>query len=71
MFTFYRHEVVDVHREALCVFARLSASSDVGRRAIIDADGLPEINRLLLSSDPQVREYASITLDNLSRTVDC
>ena len=71
MFTFYRHEVVDVHREALRLLAKLSASSEVGRRAIIDADGLPEINRLLLSSDPRVRDYASITLDNLNRTVDC
>ena len=62
---------MDVHRHALQVLASLSASSDVGRRAIIDADGLPEINRLLLSYDPRVHEYASITLDNLSRTVDC
>jgi len=71
MLTFYRHEIMDVHHHALRVLASLSASSDIGRHAIIDADGLPEINRLLLSSDPQVHEYASITLDYLSRTVDC
>jgi len=66
MFTFYRHEVVDVHREALGALADLAFSSEVGRRAVVDADALPESVRLLSSSDPRVLEYASMTLGNIA-----
>ena len=64
--SFYRHEVVDVHREALRALANLSYDSEVGRRAIVDADALPEFVRLLSSSDPQVLEYASMALANIA-----
>ena len=67
MFTFDRHEVVDVHREALSVFTHLSCDSEVGRQAIVDADALPEFVRLLSSSDPRVLEYASMALNNIAR----
>ena len=67
MFTFYRHEVVDVHREALGALADLAFSSEVGRRAVVDADALPESVRLLSSSDPRVLEYASKALINIAR----
>ena len=66
MFTFYRHEVVDVHRAALGAFVNLSCDSEVGRRAIVDADALPEFVRLLSSSDPQVLKRASKTLNNIA-----
>ena len=71
MFTFYRHEIVDVYRAALHALTNLSANSEVGQRATIEADGFQQINCLLLSSDPLVRKYASTTLDNVTRTVDC
>ena len=66
MFTFYRHEVVYVHREALRALANLSYDSEVRQRAIVDADALPEFVRLLSSSDPRVLEYASMALNNIT-----
>jgi Armadillo/beta-catenin-like repeat len=60
------HEVVDVHCEALGVLINLSCDSEVGRRAIVDADALPEFVRLLSSSDPRVLQYASMVLNNIS-----
>ena len=66
MFTFYRHEVVDVHGPALCAFVSLSYGSEVAKHAIVDADALPEFVRLLSSSDPQVLEYASMALGNIA-----
>ena len=66
MFTFYRHKVVDVHRPALRALVGLARGSQAARRAIVDADALPEFVRLLSSSDPRVLEYASIVLDNIA-----
>ena len=66
MFTFYRHEVIDVHREALGALTNLSYGPEVGRQAIVDADALPEFVRLLSSSDPQVLQYASMALGNIA-----
>jgi hypothetical protein len=63
----YRHEAVDVHFEAVRALANLSTSSKIGQRAIIDADALPEIDRLLLSSHPGVVRYASTTRNNILR----
>ena len=66
MFTFYRHEVVDVHRQALCALVNISCDLEVGRQAIVDADALPEFVRLLSSSEPRVLEYASMALGNIA-----
>ena len=66
MFTLYRHEVVDIHREALRALANLSHDFEVGRQAIVDADALPEFVRLLSSSDPWALEYASMALTNIA-----
>ena len=66
MFTFYRHEVVNVHHQALCALFNLSCNSEVGQQAIVDADALPEFVRLLSSSEPRVLEYASMVLDNIA-----
>ena len=65
MFTFYRHEAVDVRCEALSALANLSCNWEVGQR-IIDADALPEFVRLLSSSVPRVLEYASAALGNIA-----
>ena len=67
MFTLYSHEVVDVHGPALCALANLSANSEVGQQAIVDADALPKFARLLSSSDPRVLEYASMALSSIVR----
>ena len=66
MFTFYRHEVTDVHCRALHVLANLSQRSEVAQWAIVDADALPEFVRLLSSSKPQVLQYASKALGNIA-----
>ena len=65
MFTFYRHEVIDVHFEALAALANLAGNS-VGRQTIVDAGALPEFVRLLSSSDPRVLEYSSMALCNIA-----
>ena len=67
MFSFYRHEVIDVHCEALRALANLSCDSEVGRRAIVGADALPEFVRLLSSSDPRVLKSALMALANIAR----
>ena len=66
MFTFYRHDVIDVHRAALAALANLSCHSEVGRQTIVDAGALPELVRLLSSSDPRVLEYSSMALRNIA-----
>ena len=66
MFTFYRHEVVDVHREALRALANLTYGPEAVKRAIVDADALPEFVRLLSSSDFRVLKYASQALGNIA-----
>ena len=66
MLTSYRHEVVDIHCEALRAFTNLSYYSEVGGRAIVDAGALPEFVRLLSSFDPRVLEYASMVLINIA-----
>ena len=66
LFTFYRHEVVGVHCQALRAFANLSHGSEVAKHAIVDADALPEFVRLLSSSDPWVLEYTSMALGNIA-----
>ena len=66
MFTFYRHEVTDVHCEALCALTNLSHGSEVARQAVVDADALPEFVRLLSSSEPQVLRYALKVLGNIA-----
>ena len=65
MFTFYRHEVIDVYRQALATLASLAGNS-VGRQTIVDAGALPEFVRLLSSSDPRVLAYSSIALRNIA-----
>ena len=67
MRTFYRHRVIDVHLEALAALANISRHSEVERQTIVDAGALPEIVRLLSSSDPRVLEYSSIALCNIAR----
>jgi predicted GNAT family N-acyltransferase len=52
MFTFYRHEVADLHHSALHALVNLSCDLEVAQQAIVDADALPEFGHLLLSSDP-------------------
>ena len=65
MFTFYRHDVIDVHFQALAALTKL-ARNFVGRQTIVDADALPEFVRLLSSSDPRVLEYSSMALYNIA-----
>jgi hypothetical protein len=66
MFTFYRHEVIDVHRTALAALANLSWHSEIGRQAIVDAGAIPEVVRLLSSFDSRVLEYSSKVLHNIA-----
>jgi hypothetical protein len=66
MLTVYRHAVIVVHSEALAALVNLSYHSEVGRKAIVDADALPEFVRLLSSSDSQVLEYSSMALGNIA-----
>ena len=66
MFTFYRHDVIDVHLKALAALANISCHSEVERQTIVDAGALPEIVRLLSSSDPRVLEHSSIALRNIA-----
>jgi hypothetical protein len=56
-FTFYRHEVIDVHRVALAALAELSRNSKVGRQAIVATGAFSEFLCLLEPSGYQVREY--------------
>ena len=70
MFTFYSHEVVDVHCQALFALVHLACNSEVGRQAMVDTDALPEFVRLLSSSDPRVLEYSAMALANIASR-DC
>lgn len=65
MFTFYRHEVVDVHCEAFLALVNLSGSLEVGWQAIVNADALLEFVCLLSSSNPRVLKYASAALGTI------
>ena len=66
IFTFYRHDVIDVHFEALAALANLAGNS-VGRQTVVDAGALLEFVRLLSSSNPRVLEYSSMALRNIAR----
>ena len=65
MYTFYRHDVIDVHFEALAALTSLACNS-VGRQTIVDAGALPEFVRLLSSSDLRVLKYSSMALHTIA-----
>ena len=57
MFTFYRHDVIDVHRPTLAALAKLSRNTKVARQAIVDTGAFSEVLCLLEPSGYQFREY--------------